>query len=80
MNITWTRLRLTVGTPLSLTTPVPGPEAVINITWTRLRLTVGSPLASMTCPSARGCDEYYLDKTEADCRQTTGLCPQDQRL
>ncbi len=45
----------------------------MNITWTRLRLTVVSPLASMTCPRIRGWDEYYLDKTEADCRQSTGL-------
>jgi hypothetical protein len=108
LNITWTRLRLTVGSPLASTThtkarergkitwkrlrltvdsplappPVPGPEAVMNITWTRLRLTVGSLLASMTCPRARGCDEYYLDKAEADCRQSTGLHhqSQDQRL
>ncbi len=60
----------------------PGPEAELNITWTRLRLAVGSLLASMTCPRTRGCDEYYLDKGEADCRQSTGLydLPQDQRL
>ncbi len=55
---------------------------MINITWTRLRLTVGSAVASMTCPRARGCDEYYLDKAEADCRQSSGLhhLSQDQRL
>jgi hypothetical protein len=54
----------------------------MNITWTRLRLTVDSLLASMTCPRSRGCYEYYLDKAEADCRQSSGLydLPQDQRL
>jgi hypothetical protein len=55
---------------------------VLNITWTRLRMTVGSPVASTTCPRYRGYDEYYVDKAEADCRQSTSLydLPQDQRL
>ncbi len=55
---------------------------MLNITWTRLRLTEGSLLASMAFPRTRGCAEYYLDKAEADCRQSTDLhnLSQDQRL
>jgi hypothetical protein len=54
----------------------------MNITWTRLRLTVDSLPASMTFPRTRGCDEYYLGKAGADCRQSTGLydLPQGKRL
>ncbi len=46
---------------------------MVNMTMTRPRLTVGTPLSLTTCPRTRGCDEYYLDKAEADCRKSTGF-------